>query len=119
MSKRSVLLVDDSPIVRAIVVHALSAHDMAVTTVDDPRAIDGALAAAQPDLLLVDATFPGVTDEMLVEIVERHARSFPVLLFSDRSEAELRTLIERSGAKGFVPKDGATLPERVRSFLGS
>ena len=32
-------------------------------------------------------------------------------------EAEIRALLERSGARGFVPKDGATLAERLTPFL--
>lgn len=88
-------------------------------TVDDPRAIDEALTKERPDLLLVDATFPGVTDDMLVDAVSRHVTSFPIVIFSDRPEGEIRALVERSGARGFVPKDGATLAERLTPFLAA
>jgi DNA-binding response OmpR family regulator len=116
---RKVLLVDDSALVRAVVVHALSASGLDVTTIDDPRAIDGAISKDRPDLLLVDATFPGVTDEDLVAAVSRHAAAIPVVLFSDRPEGEVRALVSKSGASGFVPKDGATLAERLKPFLAS
>src|SRR4051794_1169019 len=92
-SHRTILLVDDSPLVRAVIVHALSASNLSVSTVDDPRGIESAVAASRPDLLLVDATFPNTTDDQLVELVSRHVASMPVVLFSDRSEAELRTLV--------------------------
>ncbi len=114
---RKILLVDDSALVRAVVVHALSASGFQVGTVDDPRAIDAAIATDRPDLLLVDATFPGVSDDLLVDVIARHAPSFPVVIFSDRAEAEIRRLVEQSGARGFVPKDGATLAERLTPFL--
>ena len=116
-TRRKILLVDDSALVRAVVVHALSASGLEVSTVDDPRRIDEALAKDRPDLLLVDATFPGVTDEMLVEAVSRRSSELPVVIFSDRPETEVRDLVERSGARGFVPKDGATLAERLNVFL--
>ncbi len=115
--RRKILLVDDSALVRAVVVHALSASGFEVRTVDDPRAIDGAVSTDSPDLLLVDATFPGVSDDMLVEAIARHVPTRPVVIFSDRAETEIRTLVERSGARGFVPKDGATLAERLTPFL--
>ena len=115
--KRKILLVDDSPIVRAVVVHSLTATELAVATIDDPRGIDEAVKREAPDLLLVDATFPGVSDEVLVAAISRHASTCPVVLFSDRAEAEVRDLVARSGARGFVPKDGATLGERLAQFF--
>jgi DNA-binding NarL/FixJ family response regulator len=115
--QRTILLVDDSPIVRAVVVHALSAANLSVSTIDDPRGMDEAIAAARPDLLLVDATFPNVTDDDLVTLVSRHVGSFPVILFSDRPDAEVRDLVARCGARGSVPKEGAGLAERLAAFL--
>lgn len=116
-TRRKILLVDDSALVRAVVVHALSASGFEVCTIDDPRAVDGAIEAERPALLLVDATFPGVSDDLLVDAIARHARALPVVIFSDRAEAEVRALVSRSGARGFVPKDGATLAERLAPFF--
>ena len=116
-TRRKILLVDDSALVRAVVVHALSASGFEVSTVDDPRRIGEAVAKDRPDLLLVDATFPGVSDDLLVDTIMSHVPQFPVVIFSDRSEAKIRALVERSGARGFVPKDGATLAERLTPFL--
>ncbi|MDF2697346.1 MAG: hypothetical protein K0S65_5729 [Labilithrix sp.] len=118
-TRRKILLVDDSALVRAVVVHALSASGIDVTTIDDPRAIEEAVAKDRPDLLLVDATFPGVSDSDLVDAISRQAAAIPVVLFSDRPEGEIRDLVAKSGARGFVPKDGATLAERLTTFLAA
>ena len=118
-ARRKILLVDDSALVRAVVVHALVASGLEVTTIEDPRAIDDAVAKFSPDLLLVDATFPGVTDNELIATLTAHSASLPVVLFSDRPESEVRALVASSGARGFVPKDGATLVERLTPFLPS
>lgn len=118
-SPHKILLVDDSPIVRAVVVHALSAAGLAVTTIEDPSGLDEALAREAPDLLLVDATFPGVSDDVLVAAVSKHVASLPVVFFSDRAEAEVQALVARSGARGCVPKEGATLANRLSPFLAA
>ncbi len=116
-SRRKILLVDDSPIVRAVVVHALSAVGIDASTLEDPRGLDEAVARDRPDLLLVDATFPGVGDDDLVATLSRHTSALPVVLFSDRTEAEMNALVARTGARGFVPKDGATLADRLQPYL--
>lgn len=116
MSGRKVLLVDDSALVRAVVAHALSGGEFEVACLEDPKGLAAEVLRFAPDLLLVDASYPGVTDDLLVELVSPHARTLPVVLFSDRSELELRALAERIGARGFVPKDGATLAARLGAF---
>lgn len=115
MTRPKVLLVDDSALVRAVVGHALAA-DYEVASIDDPRGLAAEVARFSPHLLLVDASYPGITDDALVSLVAAHA-SLPVVLFSDRAETEVRGLVTRIGARGFVPKDGATLAKRLSAFL--
>jgi DNA-binding NarL/FixJ family response regulator len=79
--------------------------------------MDEAVARDEPDLLLVDATFPGVGDDDLVAILLRHVATRPVVLFSDRGESEIRALVARTGARGFVPKEGPTLLARLSPYL--
>jgi DNA-binding NarL/FixJ family response regulator len=116
VSSRKVLLVDDSALVRAVVAHALGGTDFEVAAIEDPTGLAAEVARFGPDLLLVDATYPGITDERLVELVSAHAASLPVVLFSDRSPSELEGLSKRIGARGVVPKDAATLAGRLRSY---
>jgi DNA-binding NarL/FixJ family response regulator len=116
-AKRKILLVDDSPLVRMIVAHTLQGAGHSVSSIDDPSGLDEAVERERPDLLLVDATFPGVTDDQLLAAISRHVAARPVVLFSDRSERELLSLVDRSGARGHMPKDGATLVERLSAFL--
>jgi DNA-binding NarL/FixJ family response regulator len=113
---RKVLLVDDSPLVRAVAAHALAAGGFEVAAIEDPAGIAAEVTRFAPDLLLVDATYPGLTDDRLVELVTVHAGSLPVVLFSDRPEPELEGLSKRIGARGFVPKDAATLADRLRAY---
>lgn len=117
IAPRRILLVDDSALVRAVVVHALTNGGLEVSTIEDPRGIDEAVAKARPDLLLVDATFPGVADDDLIAILQRHVALLPVVLFSDRPQKDVDGLVARSGARGAVPKDGASLAGRLEAFL--
>lgn len=112
-----ILLVDDSPIVRAVVAHALESVGMRVEAIDDPRGIAAAVAGAPPDVLLVDATFPATSDDDLVALVLPHAEAVPVLLFSDRKASDLDGLAARMKARAVLPKDGATLAQLLRPFL--
>lgn len=117
MTRAKVLLVDDSALVRAVVAHALPGTDYELTSIDDPRKLAEEIPKVSPDLLLVDASYPGVTDEMLVALVAAHSATFPVVLFSDRAEAEVQDLVARIAARGYVPKDGASLARRLKAFL--
>jgi CheY-like chemotaxis protein len=109
--------VDDSSLVRAVVAHALGGAGFEVAAIEDPTGLAAEVTRFRPDLLLVDATYPGITDDRLVELVSVHAGALPVVLFSDRAEAELEGLSKRIGARGVVAKDGATLADRLRAYL--
>lgn len=118
--RRKVLLVDDSELVRALVVHALGRAGFEVSTIDDPSGLAAAVERETPDLVLVDATFPGTDDDRLVELVAPHAARARVLLFSDRPAAEVDALAARMGASGAVPKDDvARLPGRLEPFFAA
>lgn len=116
--RRKILLVDDSELVRALVVHVLHETAFDVSTVDDPSGLADALARETPDLVLVDATFPGTDEGRLVELVSPHAATSPILVFSDRPEHETRALAARIGAAGTLPKDDVSrLPGRLEEFF--
>lgn len=117
-AKRRVLLVDDSPIVRAVALHALAAADFEASAVEDPRGLAEAVARLQPEIVLVDATYPDVTDDDLVAAVRAQAAALPVVFFSDRPEHEIEELVAKSGARGHVPKDAAGLAARLKALLG-
>jgi DNA-binding NarL/FixJ family response regulator len=118
--RRKVLLVDDSELVRALVVHALGNAGFEVSTIDDPSGLAAALARDTPDLVLVDATFPGTDDSRLVELVAPHAAGRRIVVFSDRPEADVQALAARMGASGTVPKDDVSrLPGRLDALFAA
>lgn len=118
VSARKVLLVDDSALVRSVIAHTLGAAGFAITVIDHPKALADAVSKDAPDLLLVDASYPGLGDDAFVGFVAPVAAAHRVVLFSDRSDAECAALSARIGARGYVPKDGATLASRLEPYFG-
>lgn len=117
VTARKVLLVDDSALVRSVVAHTLGGAGFAIVVIEHPKELAEAVSRENPDLLLVDASYPGLSDEAFVAFVAPLALAHPVVLFSDRSDAECAALSARVGARGYVPKDGATLAGRLGPYF--
>ncbi|MCC6556787.1 MAG: response regulator [Polyangiaceae bacterium] len=120
MSRRraKVLLVDDSEFIREVVRAVLQDAGFDVIGVDSPTAFSRAVMLEKPDLILLDITMPALSGDKLVEVAQRLHRC-PVVLFSDRHEAELARIVRASGATGYIRKspDPALLVIQVRRFL--
>lgn len=60
----------------------------------------------KPDLVLLDVNMPMVTGDEIFRLMQDHARlrDFPVVFFSSNEEGELRRLVNRSGARGYIAK---------------
>ena len=105
--KLRVLVVDDSAICLEAAAMMLEEHGYDVKTADSPFAVSAALTEYAPDLVLVDVTMPGLSGDKVVEfaVKHRHARRpCPIVLHSDRSEAELAQLAADCGAAGYIHK---------------
>jgi len=115
-----VLIVDDSEICRDTVRFLLEQRGIAVVALDSPFELSAALNRERPDLVLCDVSMPALGGDKLVEITTRHRlHRCPIVLFSDRPEAELSRLVTSSGASGFLQKtfDADELERAIRGFL--
>jgi CheY-like chemotaxis protein len=118
--RRKILIVDDSEIVRDMVKLMLEDGGYDVVTVESPFGFNSALRNEQPDLVLVDVAMPALKGDKLVEIALRNElHRCPIVLFSDRPEADLQRLARSSGASGYICKtnDAASLLQQVARFL--
>jgi DNA-binding NarL/FixJ family response regulator len=104
---RTVLIVDDHPSFRSTARALLEAEGFEVVG----EAEDGAsgLAAAaelRPDLILLDVQLPDLNGFEVASRVRQSANgTAPVIvLTSSRDEADFGSLVEESGAAGFVAK---------------
>jgi DNA-binding NarL/FixJ family response regulator len=100
----SVLIVDDHPSFRASARAILEADGFTIVG----EAVDGASGLAllrqlRPDVVLLDVQLPDMTGfDVCVECGDLATTS--VVLVSSRDAADYGSLIESSGARGFVPK---------------
>lgn len=115
---RSVLVVDDEPMVREVVSAYLSRDGFSVVDVGDGREALDHLERHRPDLVILDIMLPGVDGlEVLSSI--RDGADTPVILLSARGEETDRVLGLELGAddylvKPFSPRELAT---RARAVL--
>jgi DNA-binding NarL/FixJ family response regulator len=112
---RTVLVVDDSAAFRATARVLLTARGYEVVGVAEDAA--SALAAARelrPDCVLLDVNLP---DGDGVDVAGAVSAVAAVVLVSTLDAAALGDAVERSGARGFVPKAELASP-RLLELLG-
>ena len=103
--KRTVLIVDDHAGFRASVRRVLEAGGYSVIA----EAADGSsgVAAAtesQPDVALVDVQLPDFDGFEVVRRLQESGEAPEIVLTSSHERADLGSLVENSGARGFVSK---------------
>jgi CheY-like chemotaxis protein len=120
VSRRKILLVDDSEIVREVVREILEGGGYEVATHGSAFGFSSVLMRQRPDLVLLDVGMPALTGDKVAAIALRnHIHDCPLVLFSDRSPTELARLTKECGADGFINKteDPAALLRAVSRFL--
>lgn len=107
MSKKKILLVDDSETYRESARNMLESRGYEVVVLSSPFAFGAALTRERPDLALVDALMPALQGDQLVRLArQNNLWDCPIVLHSDRSAPEFAQMLETSGASGFLPKMG-------------
>ena len=120
--KTSILVIDDSEIVREMVRLTLSEAGYEVHTLDTQFATAPAIIRERPALVLLDVSMPGLDGDRIVEIMRRNngiARDTVVVLHSDKPEPELRQIANRCGADGYIQKtiDQADFVRQVAGWI--
>jgi CheY-like chemotaxis protein len=107
MRKRKILLVDDNEISREMIRFILETRGWEVVTLSAPFLFVTTLAKEKPDLALIDLGLAALSGDQLVRLARMNGRvPCPLVLHADRPTDELRELVQRSGADGFIPKSG-------------
>jgi DNA-binding response OmpR family regulator len=117
---KRILLVDDSPLIRAAAQYALEQAGYAVAT----RATFDELVTQPLDdfaLILMDVQMPELYGDDVAAVL-RHERGVgtPIYLFSSLDAAELAQRVAEGRLDGFISKqtDMSGMVQRVREILG-
>lgn len=113
-----ILVVDDDPDLRDLLIGYLAREGFAVTGAEDGRAMDAALAQATPDLILLDLMLPG-EDGLSIARRLRQTTGLPIIMLSARSEDVDRIVGLEVGADDYVAKpfNPRELLARIRAVL--
>jgi DNA-binding response OmpR family regulator len=113
-NRKTILVLDDSPLVLAITRAALETAGFDVVIAEDLSAFERNRAAIDPDLILVDVQMPeAFGDDVASTLVGWHGVRAPVLLVSSLDEAELAARARQARVAGYICK-GAGMTELVR-----
>ncbi len=117
-SGRSVLVVDDEPMVREVVSAYLAQDGFRVVECADGDAALDAVGADTPDLVVLDVMIPEVDGFTVLSEIRRHS-DVPVILLTARGEETDRVLGLELGADDYVvkPFSPRELAARVRTVL--
>lgn len=117
----NILIVDDSPGMRAVAAAMLRhAGHKAETASDGEQALQK-ITSRTPDLILLDLSMPEMDGFQVLERLCQWGGGrppLPVVVFSAMDDRETRVRVAELGASGFVTK-GATDLERLRDEVSA
>jgi two-component system chemotaxis response regulator CheY len=123
MADFSCLVVDDSPVMRQLIVFALARiKSLSVTEADDGVAAIKKLATERFDLVITDINMPIMNGLKLVRHVradERH-KTIPIIVITTEGGEEDRQRAMVLGATAYITKpiQAPAVLEKVRELLG-
>ncbi len=125
MMQENVLVVDDHPEIRDLMVKILERRGYRVSTASDGHDALTQFALARPDLVITDLSMPGLNGYQLCRLI-RGISSVPVLIMSAQKGVEEKAY--EMGADAFVSKPfdmealwaeiDELLPETCRLTIG-
>ena len=120
-AKGRVLVVDDDPVLLAIVRSLLEPWGLKITCLADPQQFWEMLEATSPDLLILDIEMPQISGIELCQIVRNDSRwsGLPILFLTAHSDADTVNQVFSVGADDFVSKPivGPELVTRIINRL--
>lgn len=122
MRANRILIADDDPLLRALLVHRLSADGYQITTAEDGSQALEAIATHKPDLIVLDALMPVMDGfEVLRRLKAGGLSDAPVIMLTAlKREQDIVGALQLGAAdylvKPFIPDE---LGHRVRRLLQS
>ena len=123
MSKLRILIVDDSPTMRRILVNTvIKAGYSDVKEAEDGRDALAKLMAGEYDLLMTDWNMPNMNGLELVQTVRQDdkLKAIPILMVTTRNMKEDIVNAIKCGVNGYIvkPFDAKTLNAKINEIMG-
>jgi len=122
MSARRILIADDDPLLRALLVHRLSADGYEILTAEDGAQALAMIRDQRPDLIVLDALMPVMDGfEVLRRLKSGDVTDSPVIMLTAlKREQDIVGALQLGAAdylvKPFIPDE---LGQRIRRLLQS
>lgn len=100
----AVLVVDDDPIVLALLEDRLTGMGFQVTTRDRALGTSSWILKHRPWLVVLDLEMPALSGEELADFLRSKGLDTPVIIHSGKSEEELKQVVRNTGALGAIRK---------------
>lgn len=108
---KTILVIDDSEVAVEIITDDLTDAGFSVLPAGSgPEAEELLKTGYKIDLILLDVMLPGMNgDEFCRKMKSRpETRNIPIILVSTKEESELKEMVARSGADGYLRKASVT-----------
>ncbi len=119
-TRKSILILDDSPLILEIVREALEREGFDVTLAGDLRDLDRRITGASPSLILIDVNMPEAFGDDVGQVLrEVRKLTAPIWLFSNLDDPALEQRAREAGLDGFISKRSGieSFVRRVREIL--
>jgi len=116
-----VLVVDDSPTIRAVLGKMLGQDGYTVLKAPDGESAVTTVRAEKPDLIFLDIVLPGMSGFEVLRTLRRdpQTRAIPIVMISGNLQATEQFYVQRFGADDFMKKPfgRAEVFERIRVLV--
>lgn len=112
-TQRRILLVDDSPRVRATIRAVLAGLASEVEECFDGDQVLAAYEAFRPDVVLMDIRMPGMDGIQATALLKKVHPAARVVIVSDHEQDDLRAAASKAGAEAYVAKTDLRVLRRL------
>jgi len=121
MPKGKIVVIDDDAKALSIARRLLEAAGYEVITTESPLRMPQLVQREKPNLILLDLEMPALSGEHVLDFTTLFdfLREIPIVLHSAKSEEELKSLVDRSPAVGYIRKtnNGLAFVSQVERFI--
>jgi len=121
MPKGKIVVIDDDSKALALARRLLEAAGYEVITSESPLRMPQLVQRERPNLILLDLEMPALSGEHVLDFTTLFdfLREIPIVLHSAKSEEDLKSIVERSPAVGYIRKtnNGLSFVSQVERFI--